>query len=164
MLQNIASIINSPVPKIILLFVAPTTVIGLLVFPNATVYFLENSNPSFDDSNVLAGNLSADGIDKPCEDCHYDISAEIQSTPHHRNFECTVCHDGMNKNISCLNCHEIAGFHAHQRLIDWAENSTLMYSSNEACIACHTSADIQIYNVSKDEVINIGADIRNLHM
>ena len=164
MLQNIASIVNSPVPKIIFIFVAPSTVIGLLVFPNATVYFLEDSNLLFNESNTSTGNISVNETDRPCEDCHYDVYAEIQSSPHHRNFECTTCHDGMDKNVSCLECHEVVGFHAHQGLIEWAENNTLMYSSNEACVACHTSAEIQIYDVSRSGGISVSADFRDLHM
>ena len=163
MLQTIAPIVNSPVPKIIIIFVAPTTFIGLIVFPNATVYYIEDNFYSLNQSNL--SDLMSEGAGEACQDCHYNIAAEIQNTPHHRNFDCTICHkEKGDRNVGCLDCHEVVGFHAHKRLIEWAENNTLMYSSNEACIACHTNAEIQIYDVERRRSIDLSVDFRDLHL
>jgi len=164
MSQTIESILTSPIPKLLILFVAPTTFIGMVVFPNATVYYIEKNFNYLNQSNLTVDYLS-DENEEPCQNCHTDIATEIQNTPHHRNFDCTVCHEGKgDKNVSCLDCHEVVGFAAHARLMEWAENSDLMYSSNEACIACHTNAEIPIYEIEKKSSIDLSMDIRNFHL
>lgn len=162
MSQTIESILSLPVPKLIVIFIAPTTFIGMFILPNATVYYVENNFNSLNESNLTTEYITEG---ETCQDCHPNIATEIQNTPLHRNFDCTVCHkERGDKNISCLDCHEVVGFAAHIRLIEWAENSTLMHSSNEACIACHTNAEIEIYDTGRRDSIDMSVDLRDLHL
>lgn len=98
-----------------------------------------------------------------CTECHQDVATELSMSPYH-NFNCTFCHPGMSRNVTCVQCHfDIGNFSAHKKFIEWAENNTLMVGSNEACIGCHTSANIPIYNITERTYISFSSDIRKLH-
>ncbi len=86
--------------------------------------------------------------DEGCIRCHPDVAIELKFSPYHY-FNCTFCHLGMSRNVTCVQCHpNIGDFSAHKPLINWSENSMIMVSSNEACIACHTYAKILICNIT----------------
>jgi|GEM_PF-2474651 len=157
----------------------PTVIIGFYILPNITTYIMEKQvikeiNVS-EETNVSEEmiNVSEKEVKVPkeevvnvsgdCRGCHYNIAAEIQSTSIHTNFDCKVCHSGMSRRISCLKCHKVENFSAHEQFIKWAENNTMMYSSNEACIACHTYAKIKLYNITRKNNLMFSADLRLLH-
>ncbi len=102
-------------------------------------------------------------VSENCTECHQDVATELSMSPYH-NFNCTFCHPGMSRNVTCVQCHlDIGNFSAHKKFIEWAENDTLMMGSNEACIGCHTYAKIPIYNITERTYISFSSDIRELH-
>ncbi len=91
-----------------------------------------------------------------CVKCHPDVAVELAFSPYH-DFKCTFCHHGMSRNVTCVSCHpNVGNFSAHKPLVEWAKNSTLMTGSNEACIACHTYAEIPICNITYNPYISFG--------
>jgi len=165
MFSKFIDFLNSSIAREVFLVMGPSAIIGFMVMPNYTLYLIEDEPFSFNETEISTSSFYAtnDTTTEDCTSCHYDVAAEIQSTPHHRGFDCEVCHTGMNTNISCVECHPVSNFHAHSGFIEWAENNTEMYSSNEACIACHTEAEIEIYQPAVENAFEVDADLRALH-
>ncbi len=102
-------------------------------------------------------------VPENCTKCHKNVAIELSLSPYH-NFNCTFCHPGMSRNVTCVQCHpDIGEFAAHKKFIEWAENNSLMVGSNEACIACHTYAKIPIYNVTERTYLSFSSDLRKIH-
>jgi nitrate/TMAO reductase-like tetraheme cytochrome c subunit len=65
----------------------------------------------------------------------------------------------MSRNVSCTECHALIDFDAHKAFIQWAENDSMMVSSNEACIGCHTTGVFRTYNLSVRKSLDFNADL-----
>lgn len=164
MFSKLVDFLNSSIAREVFLVIGPSAIIGFMVMPNYSLYLIEDETFSFNETEISTNSFyAASNTTEDCTSCHYDVAAEIQSTPHHHGFDCEVCHTGMNTNISCLDCHPVSNFHAHSGFIEWAEGNPEMYSSNEACIACHTSAEIEIYQQPVTTTFEVNADLRTLH-
>ncbi len=102
-------------------------------------------------------------IPENCSKCHQNVAVELSMSPYH-NFNCTFCHPGMSRNVTCVQCHpNIGEFSAHKKFIEWAENNTLMKGSNEACIACHTTAKIPIPKITERRYLSFEFDMGKLY-
>ncbi len=87
-------------------------------------------------------------ISPNCTKCHHEVAVELEFSPYH-DFSCLFCHHGMSSNVTCVSCHpNIGNFSAHKKLVEWAIENPLMKGSNEACIACHTYAEVPICNIT----------------
>ena len=87
-------------------------------------------------------------ISENCKRCHQNVAVELEFSPYH-DFNCTFCHNGMSRDVRCVQCHpDVGNFSAHKKFVEWARNSTLMTGTNEACIACHTYAKVPICNIT----------------
>ncbi|HID42206.1 MAG TPA: hypothetical protein EYP30_00245 [Archaeoglobaceae archaeon] len=155
---GILSIFNTPEARFLFLLL-PAGVIGFFILPNITIFLIEE--PPFTVNLTEAG--LAEGEHPSCQSCHPEVATEIMNTPHHTNFECEVCHTGMSRNVSCDNCHYVIGFAAHRGFVEWSVNNSAMYSSNEACIACHTHAKIELYELQHIRELKFFADARMTH-
>jgi len=155
---DLISRLNTPETRFFLL-ILPAGFIGFFILPNITVFLIEE--PPFT-LNLTEMSL-AEGENPTCQSCHTDVAAEIMNTPHHTNFDCEVCHKGMSRNASCINCHLIIDFDAHRGFVEWSLNNTTMYSSNEACVACHTYAKIEFYEIKHEKELGFFADARITH-
>jgi len=161
MLSGISAIFNNSLTRFLFLAFLPSTIIGFLIFPNASVFLIEEQPFSFEQSNYSeVDEEEFITLNASCGGCHPNIYAEIQSTPHHKEFDCEVCHMGMSKNVSCNGCHNVSKFDAHKSLIQQSIENPLMNSSNEACVACHTSATLT-YNTTSEKNIIFSFDYRN---
>lgn len=161
MLSGVSALFNNSLTRFFILAFLPSTIIGFLVFPNASVFLIEEEPFSFGQSNYSEVNEEEFvTLNTSCGECHPDVYAEIQSTPHHKGFDCGVCHIGMSKNVSCNGCHNVSQFDAHLSLIEQSIENSFMNSSNEACVACHTSATL-FYNTTSEKKIIFSFDYRN---
>ncbi len=87
-------------------------------------------------------------VSSNCKRCHQNVAVELEFSPYH-DFNCTFCHNGMSRNVTCVQCHpNVGNFSAHKEFVEWAKNSTLMTGSNKACVACHTYAKVPICNIT----------------
>ncbi len=130
-----------------------------LLKEDAKNYYYKTELPSFSIFAVAVNVTTTEN----CTECHRDVAVELSMSPYH-NFNCTFCHPGMSRNVTCVRCHPLIGnFSAHKKFIEWAENNTLMKGSNEACIACHTYAKIPILNVTERRYMSFEFDMGELH-
>jgi len=153
-----------PILLLSLKVVLPAIVLGFYILPNIAIFITEKPLIVKKEEmvNVSEEIVSEEiNVSKDCRECHLNIAAEIQATPVHKNFDCRVCHPGMSRRVSCLECHRVVNFSAHAPFMKWAEKNSMMYSSNEACIGCHTHAEIEIYDVTGKGNLEFNADLRH---
>lgn len=93
-----------------------------------------------------------------CGACHVVEQEEFSKSAVHKTLECTGCHaisdfgaDRYSHNATtfeCIWCHMEAASgmknDAHGRLYLAGNESDIFTGSNEACIACHTSIELEI--------------------
>ncbi len=71
-------------------------------------------------------NISQAGNQIPCKKCHADIHEELASNPYHENFDCELCHRGVNITYaSDFNGDVYGGNEAHA-------------ASTLSCMICHS--------------------------
>ncbi|AKG92145.1 hypothetical protein GAH_00508 [Geoglobus ahangari] len=136
------------VARVILAFVVLTAV-GLIALPS-TVSLFAGQHYWYD--------ISGAGSQIPCEKCHADVYEELRNNPYHENFECELCHRGVNITyasdrgggtiisgkeahaasiVSCLICH------SGNEPAPWSEqvnHSHAEYNTSDStlCSKCHS--------------------------
>lgn len=124
--------------------------IGLLVLPQ-TVSLFEGQHIWY----------AKNDMNNQCTKCHADIAAELQTSGEHSGFQCTACHQ-VNKapngahaaaTVACIDCHNSVTQEfqndVHLPYYEAANNDPLMTGPNEACVGCHTHAQVNITFVEK---------------
>jgi len=107
-------------------------------------YYYEAKTESFSVFAIAVKRI----VSENCKKCHQNVAVELEFSPYH-DFNCTFCHNGMSRDVRCVQCHpDVGNFSAHKKFVEWAKNSTLMTGTNEACIACHTYAKVPICNIT----------------
>ncbi|MFP4559085.1 MAG: hypothetical protein ACLFO6_06290 [Archaeoglobaceae archaeon] len=130
----------------------------MFILPNASLLLMED-NTSTNYASVTDEELemSSTDSDPDCSQCHdnyHDIAAEIESSPIHTGYNCTVCHkegsdtecQANRTTVRCSQCHNVNpnNFSAHRGFMEDAEKDPTMNSTNEACVGCHTHAAVRI--------------------
>jgi len=124
--------------------------VGMIALPQ-TVSLFEGQHIWYD----------ANDMNNQCVKCHADIATELQTSGEHSNFKCTMCHqvnkmtDGAHAaaTVACTDCHTsvVQEFQndVHLPYYEAANSNDMMTGPNEACIGCHTHADVNITFVDK---------------
>ncbi len=129
------------VSRVILLGIA-IAVAGLIALPETLALFSGQHN--FYDvlsNNAYAGNGTGNTA-IPCEKCHADIAAELQSDANspHSNQSCQTCHMTVALSSEGIKNSENGSFHA---------------AADPACLDCHGNNATTVDNVSAPDAMNI---------
>lgn len=168
MISDLLALLGSSSLRPLFLIFMPATITGMIVLPNATLLFIEDS-PTFDTSvSDEEMQLSSTDTSNNCSKCHSKAETQLHNSPIHEDLSCTDCHNQsesteceVNRSkVECMECHE--GYHpaggfgltdspndtgthaAHMGFINNALKDSKMLGANEACIACHTRAPVKI--------------------
>lgn len=135
--------------KFVLLLLA-IMAIGVLVLPSTVTLFA--GQHTWYDKGAL-----------PCEKCHADVADEFQSSANHHPGDCVMCHqveplypgdvsaaEGKHAAtvVPCDYCHypEANAFDndPHYPFVKAADEDDQLPNATEACVACHTHANVEI--------------------
>lgn len=157
MLADLLALLSSSNTRPLLLIFMPATVTGMFLLPNASLLFMEDNTSTLSETSVSDEELKLSSNDSNCSQCHdnyYDIAAEIESSPIHNDYDCTICHkegrdtecQANRTTVMCSECHNVNpnNFSAHRGFVEDAVNDSRMNFTNEACIGCHTHASVKI--------------------
>ncbi|MFO7967506.1 MAG: hypothetical protein R6U44_07905 [Archaeoglobaceae archaeon] len=151
MLSELLALMNGSNSRPLFLIFMPATITGMFLLPNLSLFFME------DDTTLSETSVSDEELELSCSECHdnyHDIAAEIESSPVHTDYNCTICHkqgsdtecEDNRTTVRCSECHNvnINNFSAHRGFMEDAEEDPTMNSTNEACIGCHTHASVRV--------------------
>jgi len=136
-----------------LVLVIAVLAVGLFVLPSALSLFANQ-------------HTFVAGTSVNCDKCHTTERHELSVGEVHKGYQCSACHGVIPGDpshtdvvtIECLGCHEtsapgpkfsvatdfnVAG-EVHKAFYDAAVTDDLLVGADEACIACHTMADVNI--------------------